>query len=499
MVGAGLALAGRRLREDLAGFGRALGLGRAAPPPRLRVYRRERHGGHTTLHLRRQSGGGALLFVDAMEVIHLSPTAAHLASLVLEEVPEAAALAELRRSWRGAPGARLRDDLHAMRARLEQLSDPRTACRTCDLPAERLPVFGQRGDAPYKADLALTYACNNGCPHCYNDPAHFDRPPLSAARWCELVDRLAEVGVPHLILTGGEATLHPGLVEIVAHAHHRGLLVGLNTNGRRLGSGAAGRALARELAAAGLDHVQVTLESHRPEVHDAMVGARAFEQTVAGVEAALAAGLSVLTNTTLTRANARELPETLDFLAGLGLQAVALNAIIHAGGGSANPDALPAGALAPILVEARERSRGLGLRLLWYTVTDYCELSPVELELGPKRCNAGEYSVCLEPDGEVLPCQSYPASAGNLLHTEWETIWESELFRSFRERELDPGRLPEKCRGCPDLSLCGGGCRLEHEARSRGETSEACAGCGGRSSGASALVQLAAPGGGRWG
>ena len=49
----------------------------------------------------------------------------------------------------------------------------------------------------------------------------------------------------------------------------------------------------------------------------------------------------------------------------------------------------------------------------------------------------------------------------------WEQIWRSELFRSFREREDDPvwAGLPTKCHHCPDLPLCGGGCRIEREAR----------------------------------
>jgi radical SAM protein with 4Fe4S-binding SPASM domain len=107
------------------------------------------------------------------------------------------------------------------------------------------------------------------------------------------------------------------------------------------------------------------------------------------------------------------------------------------------------------------------MRFLWYTVTDYCRLSPVALGLSPKRCNAAEYSICIEPDGDVLPCQSYYVSAGNILSDPWESIWNSDLFRSFRDREQDPeaAGLPPECWDCPDLDMCGGGCRLERELR----------------------------------
>jgi radical SAM protein with 4Fe4S-binding SPASM domain len=109
------------------------------------------------------------------------------------------------------------------------------------------------------------------------------------------------------------------------------------------------------------------------------------------------------------------------------------------------------------------------MRFLWYTPTEYCRMSPVELEIGAKRCNAGEYSICIEPNGDVLPCQSYYLSVGNILRDPWETIWNSGLFRSFRDRGDEPqaAGLPDKCWTCPQLSICGGGCRIEWEATQR--------------------------------
>jgi radical SAM protein with 4Fe4S-binding SPASM domain len=121
------------------------------------------------------------------------------------------------------------------------------------------------------------------------------------------------------------------------------------------------------------------------------------------------------------------------------------------------------------------------MRFLWYTPTEYCRMSPVELEIGAKRCNAAEYSICVEPSGDVLPCQSYYVAAGNILRDPWKTIWQGELFRSFRDRNEAPrvAGLPEKCWHCPDLPLCGGGCRLEREARQAAPAGPPPATCGG--------------------
>ena len=113
----------------------------------------------------------------------------------------------------------------------------------------------------------------------------------------------------------------------------------------------------------------------------------------------------------------------------------------------------------------RDRAAKLNMRFLWYTPTMYCRLSPLVLELGARRCNAGEYSMCIEPNGDVLPCQSYYVRAGNILRDPWPAIWQSALFRGFRERVRNPAAsgLPAECHRCPDLPVCGGGCRLERE------------------------------------
>jgi radical SAM protein with 4Fe4S-binding SPASM domain len=259
--------------------------------------------------------------------------------------------------------------------------------------------------------------------------------------------------------------LHPDLTALIRHADDLGQIVGMNTNGRLL----AQPGLTKALAEAGLNHVQITLESCEASVHNAMVGrpgTDAFQETVEGIKQAVAGGIHTITNTTLTRRNQDQAVDIVNFVHDLGLRTFAMNGMIYAGGGSRTPDAIPAEEMAALLAAVRDEALSLGMRFLWYTVTDYCRLSPVALGLSPKRCNAAEYSICIEPNGDVLPCQSYYVSAGNILSDPWEEIWQSDLFRSFRDREDDPlaAGLPEACWDCPDLEMCGGGCRLEREA-----------------------------------
>ena len=463
--------------DDLRGFRTAI-RGRRPLRPGLHTYNVELPGGKRRFHLRVDPDGAAVLLVDVTEAIHLNPAAALLAHLALKNLPVDRAAAALRSQFRDVGYAQSRLAAENIYAMIDHLKDARDACLTCGLnEVQRSPWFSVPVSAPYKADLALSYGCNNACAHCYNGNRHDllklrdrGRDMLTLDQWRRVLARLSAIGVPHVIFTGGEPTLVDGLTDLIRTATGLGLVTGLNTNGRRLSD----RPLAASLREAGLDHVQITLESHRPAVHNAMTGAASYDETIAGIQNALAVGLHTITNSTLTRRNMAHAGQIVTFLHTLGLRTFALNGMIHAGGGQENPDAVAAEALAPVLADVRDRAGELGMRFLWYTPTEYCRLSPVEWELGPRRCNAAEYSICIEPNGDVLPCQSYYTSAGHILRDPWERIWHSELFHGFRQRTVDPqdAGLPERCWSCPDLSLCAGGCRIERECNTKHENIE---------------------------
>ncbi len=427
------------------------------PVPGLYHYRLEETDEKSRVHLRLDPDGRGTLIVNASRVMHLNPTAALMAYLTLEKVEPSQAVRTICRQYR-VSRSQAQADLQVIRAQLNELIRPDGACPIHELDLETVAPFSARPSAPYRLDLALTYRCNNDCAHCYNvqHPAPGTTNPneLTTADWKRVLDKAWDLGIPHIIFTGGEPTLHPDLPELIAHAESNGQITGLNTNGRRL---ADERFLAR-LLEAGLDHVQITLESSRPEVHDEMVGARgAFRQTVQGLKNALASPLFVMTNTTMLRTNVHTIPETLDFLAELGVPTVGLNALIYSGRGATVGTGLAEAELAPLLEIARQKTEARGQRLIWYTPTQYCNFDPVQMDLGVKGCTAALYNMCVEPDGGVLPCQSYYHQLGNFLRDDWPTIWEHPLAVRLRERR----GLPEKCNGCLLLAECGGGCPLQ--------------------------------------
>jgi radical SAM protein with 4Fe4S-binding SPASM domain len=420
--------------------------------PKIYHYTRQNEHEKARIHLRIDPDGSGTLIVNANRVLHLNATATLIAWLVLEGKTKEESTRTL--TSRYAVSKKQADvDISAFQYQLEELLRPDGACAIHELDLETVMPFSTRPSAPYRMDLAITYRCNNDCAHCYNARER-SFPELTTEQWCKIIDQLWALGVPHIVFTGGEATLRNDLPELIAHAESNGQITGLNTNARRL----ADEKYVKKLVDAGLDHVQITVESCDPQIHDEMMRAKgAFRQTIQGLQNVLATRLYVMTNTTMVRTNVHKIPETLDFLAGLGVPTIGLNALIYSGLGLTVGTGLHERELQPILDMAVQKTSAHGQRLIWYTPTQYCHFDPTQSNLGVKGCTASLYSMCIESNGNVLPCQSYYHSLGNILNDPWESIWNHKLSVKLRERH----GLPAKCEGCPVVAECGGGCPLQ--------------------------------------
>ena len=425
------------------------------PKSGLYHYTRESDFEKSRIHLRIDTDGHGTLIVNANSVMHLNPTATLMAYLLLENIEEKNAIKAIQKQYRINTG-QARNDLADFRFQLDELLRPDGACPVHELELESLMPFSSRPSAPYRMDLAVTYRCNNDCAHCYNARER-NFPELSTEQWFQIIDQLWDLGVPHIVFTGGEATLRNDLPELIKHAESNGQITGLNTNARRLSD----EHYVQQLVNAGLDHVQVTVESCNAEVHDEMMRAKgAFKQTIAGLKNALNSKLYVMTNTTMLRTNIHTIPDTLDFLADIGVPTIGLNALIYSGHGLSVGTGLHQSELQPILDIATRKTAERGQRLIWYTPTQYCEFDPTANNLGVKGCTAALYSMCIESNGNVLPCQSYYHPLGNMLTDSWDSIWNHKLSVQLRERQ----NLPDKCEGCSLVPECGGGCPLNFES-----------------------------------
>jgi radical SAM protein with 4Fe4S-binding SPASM domain len=433
-------------------------LRRALRPPRVPqgryTYRGEGEFAGMSLQLRIQPDGRGVMLINANTVLHLNETATAYTYYFMTGMPASEILTKIRRMYRVNPN-KAKTDYERIVYTISTLARTEKICPVSFLEVEKEEPFSYQYSAPLRMDLALTFECSNNCIHCYAGGPH-ETPELNTNQWKEVIDRLSQIGIFILTFTGGEPTLREDLHILLQHAQNRGMVTGLITNGRKIKD----EEYVRTLEKAGLDFVQVTLESHEPEIHDLMTATEgSWKETVVGIKNAVRSQIYVTTNTTLSKYNAPEFLRTVDYIKELGVAAFGCNSLIYSGKANAISDefALSVEALEKLLKKINDKAQQLNLKFLWYTPTQYCRFNPVQLGLGVKSCTAAMINMCIGPSGEVYPCQSYFESLGNILVDRWEKIWNTPLALKIRNREY----VEPKCKDCPQLQVCGGGCPLE--------------------------------------
>ena len=192
----------------------------------------------------------------------------------------------------------------------------------------------------------------------------------------------------------------------------------------------------------------------------------AWKETVEGIKNAIATPIYTLTNTTITTSNASDIDKTIDFLGSLErasqrLEQFAMNSLIYSGKAVkiGSEVGISEEKIGPIVDLVKQKADENNMRFIWYTPTEYCIFNPLHHGLGVKRCSAASISMCVEPNGDVIPCQSYYEAVGNMLRDDWNAIWHSKLFKSMRNKK----NVQAKCKTCEELEVCGGGCPLYAE------------------------------------
>ena len=371
----------------------------------------------------------------------------------------AGAVAETHKTYPFTSKEQLSDDLATMIRSLVAIA------RGQEPEAEVAPLtlgeYAPEMTAPHRMDLMVSamtrggaWHCNQKCLHCYaaGQPLS-DTPELTTAQWKEILAKLRAANVPQVTFTGGEPTLRADLVELVGVAQW--FVTRLNTNGRLLTP-----ELCRRLYEASLDSVQVTLYSHDPAIHNALVGAEGFDDTVAGIKNAVAAGLSVSVNTPLCSLNT-DYAATVRFVHELGVRYVTCSGLIPSGsaeGAESRATRLTEEQLTDVLRRAVTVAEELGMEMDFTSPGWLKEetLRSMGLTLVPS-CGACLSNMAIAPDGGVIPCQSWLSSQplGNMLTDDWDKIWQSQRCAAIRAKSAKMEQLCQLRQGNgEEASVC---------------------------------------------
>jgi len=297
-----------------------------------------------------------------------------------------------------------------------------------------------RLNIPLSVQLDLTYRCNERCVHCYLD--HDDHGEMTTAEIKHLLDEMADAGVFILTLSGGEIFLRKDFFDLLEHARRLMFCVKLKTNAVLIREHEAARL--RDL---GVESVQISIYSHRPEVHDAItLIPGSLKRSLAAIRFLKSQGLKVIIANVLMTQNRQDYPGVRALAAELGVECTLDPTItpMMDGNRSVLDLAVDQGTLRQVFRDTA----------LVGDVDEFCAIpaKPGESELDSTPCSAGHTACYVSPYGEVFPCVQFPLPTGNVRQQRFVDIWrhsdQMNEVRSIRLKDLTT------CTSCTHVGTC---------------------------------------------
>ena len=302
-------------------------------------------------------------------------------------------------------------------------------------------LSGLLGDehTPISAMIEIADRCNEVCVHCYQIQGQ--KGEMSTDEVKSVMDQLAELGVLMLTISGGEPTLRHDFLELVEHARKKKFAVKIFTNGITMTPELAGK-----LRALAVQEVQMSLYSHRAEVHDEVTGVPgSWEKTTAAVRHLKAAGVAVVVKTPLMKVNAGDSDAYIDFAKSIGADYMMDPHLDPREDGDRAPELLRIDDDTFIRARKDPRLGGAG--------REDAEAHRPPRDLDGSVCGACSGNVHVEANGEMRPCTQLTVPVGHAIRdgvrASYEGNPEGVLIRSLTWRHL------HGCRDCDLSPYCG--------------------------------------------
>jgi radical SAM protein with 4Fe4S-binding SPASM domain len=315
----------------------------------------------------------------------------------------------------------------------------------------------------------LTNKCNLKCPYCYNQDHRTEliqlgRTPGSnmvstegtTEELLRVIDEAAELGFQEIKFTGGEALVNKDALKIAARAKSHGLYVNLLTNGILITE-----EIAREIAQV-VDAVSISLDSDKPEEHDAVRGAGTHKKVLEAIRMLKDAGVKYLhVNAVFTPVNMNSAESFL----GYAWDHIKADKVTIAGAGINDDVDGKFGAQRYMLDGDQFRVVEESARK-FYQIRSASQPPPNPGDLWRKQCGVGNGLISIDPNGDAYPCQTLHRPeflCGNVFETGLRHVLEhSQVMQQMKATTVDI--LPE-CKSCPVRYICSGGCRSEAYTR----------------------------------
>lgn len=263
------------------------------------------------------------------------------------------------------------------------------------------------GRTPLVAVINIIARCNLRCGYCYGQYFQSKTKDFTTQELLGLIDDLGKMGTRSLTLAGGEPLLRADIGEVIKRVKNNGMECGMNTNGTLIPQ------RLKELET--IDMITVSIDGPK-KMNDANRGQGSFEKIMAGIEAALKAGIKTHINALITRHNCQI--ETIDWLVELarkkGMQAE-FNFLFHQAEDKDDSDRfMPENSalrrvIKRIVKHKTQRAPILFSKKAYQVAAEWPDYQKrlfmdKEPDFDSIPCYAGRFMLFIDADGKVYPC-----------------------------------------------------------------------------------------------
>lgn len=297
--------------------------------------------------------------------------------------------------------------------------------------------------------VSVTESCCMECAHCSQNAKHGKGREFACEDLIRVLSEAYELGARYFGVFGGEPLMYPYLNEVVSYAFKKGYKdVIIFTKGTLIDYEKA-----KELRSIGIKEIQVSCDSHIPEIYEEIVGQQgAFSKFYEGIYNLMSVGITVKLKVVVTKKNIDSIPELIKYFTDLGIERIDIEVVVPVGRADFN------------LVPSSKEIYSLDKYIKTIKVQDNKKYEKITFKFSEygkvKSCAGGIGSIMIFADGLVTPCDKWYEyrhvfNFGNIFNSSVKDIWQNGNYSNFRNLTEN-----STCQSCSKLTSCRGGCPL---------------------------------------
>lgn len=304
---------------------------------------------------------------------------------------------------------------------------------------------------PYEAILLISERCNLRCKYCFRGGGHQTKD-LSTEDWIKIIRDLGSLNIMRCMVSGGEPTLHRGIVHILDSLIENKIFPYLATNGTQLS-----QTMVADFKYIGLQYIQVSLDTVNNNLFHKITGVNCLDSVLNGIKLLHKAGIVVAVKAVITKHTASDIDSLIDVCSNIGVSKLNFDQYSPSAMGKKEDDLFLSQnqyeELINTIQEQQSKYRGI------IEIGRYKKIDRWNDAKSIVPCGAFLGSLTINSQGEIIVCDQFDhrkMRPGNVLDNSIMQVWDSERMKEIRT--LKNVSIDSTCTNCENFPKCKTGC-----------------------------------------